>query len=213
MKNYFYHYLLLLKGGFLKESYKFLGLVLLVFMILGSKISADVEAVIFTFLGMGIFSDLDEKKYTLASSLPIRVKTRIIMIYINTYVICFLGSSFIHLIYLLKGEARPVAVTLIIMLTSIIGCSIYYLIFSSNEFKKDPQEQVGLILLFTIILTIIAMGLTVAYLNAGIGIISLIAERLSLGELSILLAVLTVVTFIISWRSYRKAAKKIFIID
>jgi len=210
MKRYIEGYMKLIRGGFFKESYKFLAVTILVLIAFALKIGADVEVIIFTFLGMGIFLDLDERKYSLATALPMKIKTRIKMLYINTYVICFLGSLSAQLAYLIRGELRPISTMVIVWMLSVIGCNLYYLIFASNEFKEDPQEQIAVMIAYTLILTMAGMILLIIHFAIKGSIISYLIEHSSILFQIMSIGVLVFLTGVMTAISYKSVVKKAY---
>lgn len=207
MKELAASYIRLLKAGFFKESYKYFLMTAAVTAVFGSKIGADAQVVLFIFLAMGIFSDLDEKKYALAVSLPIKVKTRIKLLYVNTYVLCCMGSVITQLAAFIRGEVRTAITALMIILLSVIGCSIYHLVFASTEFKEDPQEQIGEMIAFSLVLTIAGMIFLGIHWATNRDIISIAMGALPAEIQVVFTVLLTVLAFVISRISYKRVVK------
>ena len=208
MKTFAQTYIKLARGGFFNQSYKYFLLTIIALFIFAPKIGSDIEVIIFTFLALVIFSDLDARKYSLAVSLPIKVKTRIKMLYINTYVLCFLGSLSAQLAYLIRGEVRPVSIMVIIYMLSVVGCSICYLIFASSEFKQDPQEEVGIMIAFSLVLTIAGMFFIMVYFVAQESILGYLAKHSSITIKIAAIIISGTIMLLISQISYKRVVEE-----
>lgn len=205
MKAYIETYIKLARGGLFKNAYYGFILVVIFMLAIAPRIGADAESMILLFFPLAVLADLDTKKYVVASSVPIPIHQRIRLLYMNTYILCFLSMVVVHLGYLIIGEVRAISTSIIVFCLVNMGSHLYYAIFCSQEFKEDPQERIKAMLSFSIILTSVIMGLLSLnfYLLKG-GLIHYAMIHISIGSKIIVIVIVGILQGVTAHLSFKK---------
>lgn len=141
MKEMLTMYIQLTRSGLLNmTNCVMVGTVLGMFLF-GIHLGTVLEILIFVLTLLGMLLDFDAKKYVINYSLPMRIKKRLQLLYYITCVDCLLAVSAVHVRFYLMGIPRSIWTSLTVFFIDMIGCSIYYALFCSQEFKKDILDE------------------------------------------------------------------------
>lgn len=141
MKEMLTMYIKLTRSGLLNmTNFVIVGTVLGMFLF-GIHLGTVLEVLVFILTLLGMLLDFDAKKYVINYSLPMRIKKRLKLLYYITGIDCLLAVSAVHIRFYLIGTPRSIWASLTVFFIDMIGCSIYYALFCSQEFKKDILDE------------------------------------------------------------------------
>ncbi len=193
-----------------KYSYISMVILILLTLLLSKWIGMDVEVAIFSSISIFMIQDLCNNKFALLTHLPIRSHAIITMLYVNTLIFCLLGVTLSHVFYTIIHVSRPLFVSFVVYLLSLLNCNLYYLLFTSSEFSEDPNEQIAKMFPYifgVILIVIIFIG---AHRVIPYGILLFLSSRLTLIIKIIISLFLSLLTFGSMFFSYKYVCQKVY---
>ena len=148
LEAYISEYRRLTKAGLLCISHKVLVFTTLFMFLCGKYIGIELEILILFLTPIGYMLDLDSNRYVMQYSLPINIKIRLQLVYYFSVVTNLCSCIMVNLSYYISGNKRDIMLSLLVFMIEMIGCSLYYFLFSSQELKKDILDEDKLQLIY-----------------------------------------------------------------
>ena len=210
MKTSIREYMLLNQSFFFKYSYLYIAILFMMIPLLSKWLGMDIEVIVFSSISYFMIQDLCNKKFPLLTSMPIRSHTITTMLYVNALIFCFLGVTLSHIFYAMIHVNRPLFVSFIVFLLSLLGGNLYYVLFTSSEFSEDPSEQIVKMFPYIFGVILIVIILLGAHRIIPYGILFYLSSRLTLTIKIIISLILSLLTLSTLFFSYKYVCHKVY---
>lgn len=202
IKSYLIQYWHLSKSGFLNTSYKIIVLTAAFMLLLGRFLGVEIEVLIFILTPIGLMVDLDSNRYVISYSLPISIRSRLHMLYYLTIFHALIAILCAHLSYRLGNIQRSFICDYMIFLADMLGSSIYYCCFCSQEFKKDVLDEDRNQLIYQCMIgAVVGLGVAVRIKYGLIGPVGVLVHSIPKMIQIVLVVGLSIVTYIVVKKS------------
>lgn len=166
MKSLMNNYFKMIKGGLFHKPFIFILILIIPYVLslyyINSKY-ASVSFLIFggisvaAFLPGMVFNDISEKKYILFSTIPVKIKDTVKIMYLHTYII-YLSSFMVILLISRFSYNQYVMMYLALISICLILSNIFFPYFSSNELKLGINQQEKVIVLTILYILCVGFG-------------------------------------------------------